>query len=244
MYLGEDAPVRLFPEPDVMPFERLVADADANNQRLAALSELHQDIGAIEACPIIVASVAALLQKTLHPESFRATRHTLEVGQEIRLGELLMRWVELGYRRESSVEIPGSFSHRGGILDIYSPASPLPARLELWGERIDSIRLFDPASQRSVRRVESVTVIPAKETLPSLADKERVSDLIGALGYDGCAPAVVERFQDELTAIFSGLEVDELPLYKRLSEPLHSAGPSSSGNHAHIRREDIRRVRG
>ena len=213
LYLGEDAPVRLFPEPDVMPFERLVADADANNQRLAALSELHQDVGSVEACPIIVASVAALLQKTLHPESFRATRHTLEVGQEIRLGELLMRWVELGYRRESSVEIPGSFSHRGGILDIYSPASPLPARLELWGERIDSIRLFDPASQRSVRRVESVTVIPAKETLPSLADKERVSDLIGALGYDGCAPSVVERFQDELTAIFSGLEVDELPLY-------------------------------
>ena len=160
-----------------------------------------------------MASVAALLQKTLSPETFTSTRHSLEVGEEIRLGELLMRWVELGYRRESSVEIPGSFSHRGGILDIYSPASPLPARLELWGQRIDSIRLFDPVSQRSVRRVESLTVIPAKEILPSLADQERVSDLIGALGYDGCAPAVVDRFQEELTAIFSGLDVDELPLY-------------------------------
>ena len=188
LYLGEDAPVRLFPEPDVLPFERLVADADANNQRLAALSELHRTVESGGEYPIVVASVAALLQKTLDPESFSSARHSLAVGQEIRLGELLMRWVELGYRRESTVEIPGVFSHRGGILDIYSPGSPLPARLELWGDRIDSIRLFDPVSQRSVRRVESVTVIPAKETLPSLADRERVSDLIGTLGYDGCTP--------------------------------------------------------
>ena len=213
LYLGEDAPVRLFPEPDVLPFERLVADADANNQRLAALSELHRAVESDGEYPIVVASVPALLQKTLDPESFSSARHSLAVGQEIRLGELLMRWVELGYRRESSVEIPGVFSHRGGVLDIYSPGSPLPARLELWGDRIDSIRLFDPVSQRSVRRVESVTVIPAKETLPSLADRERVSDLIGALGYDGCTPSVVERFREELTSIFSGLEVDELPLY-------------------------------
>ena len=216
LYLGEDAPVRLFPEPDVLPFERLVADADANNQRLAALSELHEAVESNDPCPpcpIIVASVAALLQKTLDPESFNSARHSLAVGQEIRLGELLLRWVGLGYQRESSVEIPGSFSHRGGILDIYSPASPLPARLELWGERIESIRLFDPASQRSVSRVESVTVIPAKETLPSLANKERVSDLIGSLGFDGCTPSIVDRFQEELTALFSGLEVEELPLY-------------------------------
>ena len=84
------------------------------------------------------------LTKTLPPETLDDTWHTLRVGERVRLADLLSRWVSLGYQRETGVEIPGSFSQRGGIVDIYPPSSPLPARIELWGDEIDSIRLSTP----------------------------------------------------------------------------------------------------
>ena len=76
----------------------------------------------------------------------------------MRLGDIFTRWVEMGYRREGGVEVPGTFSHRGGIVDIFPPSSDMPSRIELWGDEIESIRLFDPASQRSVGNVDQVAV--------------------------------------------------------------------------------------
>ena len=242
-YLGEEAPVHLFPEPDVLPFERLVADAATNNQRMLALAALQQtravpildnatpstalrtgpemtgepghppDLGQ---APLVVASTTAALRRTLPPEALREAWHTLEVGARVRLAELFSRWVALGYQREEGVEVPGTFSHRGGIVDIYPPSSPIPARIELWGDEIESIRLFDPVSQRSVRTTERVSIIPAREILPSLADKDRVSQLIGKMDFSRCTPDARERFQEELAALFSGQELEELPLYNGL----------------------------
>ncbi len=224
-YLGEESPVYLFPEPEILPFERLVADAATNNQRMLALAALHQSprpgtsaSGNSESNqgPLVVASALGALTKTLSPETLGDTWHTLRVGERVHLGDLLSRWVSLGYQREMGVEIPGSFSQRGGIIDIYPPSSPLPARIELWGDEIDSIRLFDPGSQRSVRTVESITVFPATEILPSLADWDRVSRLISRMDSSRCTPAARERFEEEITSIYSGQGVEELSLYNGL----------------------------
>ena len=224
-YLGEESPVYLFPEPEILPFERLVADAATNNQRMLALAALHQSPrpgastpGNSESTrvPLVVASTLGALTKTLPPETLEDTWHTLRVGERVNLGDLLSRWVSLGYQREMGVEIPGSFSQRGGIIDIYPPSSPLPARIELWGDEIDSIRLFDPGSQRSVRTVESITVFPASEILPSLADFDRVSRLISRMDSSRCPPAARERFEEEITSIYSGQGVEELSLYNGL----------------------------
>ena len=222
-YLGEDEPLHLFPEPEVLPFERLIADTTTNNQRivcLAALLEAREVIApggvANPRPPLVVASTSAALRRTLALEAFKGARHILEVGSRVRLEDLFSRWVDLGYQRDEGVEVPGTYSHRGGIVDIFPPPSALPARIELWGDEIESIRLFDPGTQRSVRIVESVSITPAREVLPSLADKDRGSQLIGNMNFTSCTPTATERFQQELAAIFSGQEVEELPFYNGL----------------------------
>ena len=222
-YLGEEAPVYLFPEPEVLPFERLVADAATNNQRMMALAALRQAEGGPPSVagepsqpPLVVASTPAALWRTLPPKTLGDVSHTLEVGAGIRLSELFSRWVAMGYQREDGVEVPGTFSQRGGIVDIYPPSCHLPARIEFYGEEIESIRLFDPGSQRSVRRVERLIIIPAREILPSLSDKDRVSQLIGHMNFSRCTLSAADRFQEELAALFSGQLVDELPLYNGL----------------------------
>ena len=222
-YLGEEAPVYLFSEPDLLPFERLVVDAATNNERMRVLAALawngKGDATAAyegERPPFVVASTAASLRKTLAPQGLREGWHTLKVGERVRLGELFSRWVDLGYRREEGVEVPGTFSLRGGIIDIYSASSPLPARIELWGDQIDGIRLFDPVSQRSVRKVEQVNIIPAREVVPSLGDRDRVSDLISRINLARCTPAAADRIQDELASLFAGQEIDEFPFYNGL----------------------------
>ena len=222
-YLGDDQPVYLFSEPGVLPFERLMADAATNNQRLSVLSALQgtpatgrlgleQD----RQPPLVIASAAAALRKTPTPEVLTGAWHTLRLGSKVRLAELFAKWVSLGYRREDSVEVPGSFSYRGGIVDIFPPSSHLPARLELWGDEVESIRLFDPNSQRSVTNVDEVNVIPARETLPSLADPEQVSHLIAKMDFTNCKPNVKEEMQEELANLFSGREIDDLPIYNGL----------------------------
>ena len=222
-YLGEDAPVHLVPEPDVLPFERLVADAATNNQRMLALHALGEWRAAaspgadgVGRPPLVVASVSAALKRTLSAEGLAAATHTIQRGQKVRLGELFTKWVDLGYQREEGVEIPGTFSHRGGIVDVYPPSFSLPVRIELWGDEVESLRFFYPASQRSVRPVDKVDIVPARETLPSLADRDRASRLIGQLNFTRCTPEVQERFSRELDSLFSGHLVEELPLYNGL----------------------------
>ena len=221
-YLGE-GPARLFPESDVLPYERLVADATTNNQRLqilAALGRARQAPAGAEqeTCPppLVVASTSAALRRTLSPQVLDAAWHTLGVGEKVVPAEMFSRWVALGYKREEGVEVPGTFSQRGGIIDVYPPSSPLPARMELLGDQIESIRLFDPVSQRSVRAVEKIGVVPATEYLPSFVDRDRVSELIGRMDFSRCTPSTGERFGEELTALFSGQDVEELPLYNGL----------------------------
>ena len=102
---------------------------------------------------MIVASAPAFMQKTAPYSDFTAACHTVKLGMEIEPFQLLSRWQAMGYRLENMVEVPGTMSHRGGIIDIYPPTSDLPARLEFFGNTIDSIRLFDPANQRSLRAV-------------------------------------------------------------------------------------------
>ena len=223
-YLSEEASIYSFPEPEVLPFERLVADTATNNQRILALAALGQGRRAsldggdegLGQPPLVVASTAAALRKTLAPDALQEAWHTLETGKRVKLADLFSRWVDLGYQREEGVEVPGSFSQRGGIVDIYPPSSPLPARVEFLGDEIESIRLFDPISQRSVRIVDRVSIVPAREVLPALADKGRASELIGGMGFARCTPTAKERFQEELDTLFSTQEVEAPSLYHGL----------------------------
>jgi transcription-repair coupling factor (superfamily II helicase) len=113
--------------------------------------------------PIVVASAAAAAARTLSLNEFAASWHEVKQGDQINLMEMLARWSKMGYRREHLVEVPGTMSHRGGILDVFPPNSELPVRIELLGNRAESIRLFDPQTQRSLRAIPSVELIAAAE---------------------------------------------------------------------------------
>ena len=212
-YWGQDESLHYLPEPEAIPFERLVSDGLTNNQRLAALAAMDPHHGSDF---MVVTSAVGALRKTIPPQAFRGANHTLTVGQRVRLGHMLAQWVELGYRREDSVEVPGSFSLRGGIVDVYSPHATLPARLELVGDEIESIRLFNPSSQRSVEAVESVTIVPCREALPSLASHDEVSRLIAGLNFSDCTATVKDRIEEELASIFAGQGTEEHAFYNGL----------------------------
>jgi transcription-repair coupling factor (superfamily II helicase) len=114
--------------------------------------------------PLIVTSARALMHQTLPPDEFTLMEFT--TGQRIRLRQIVEQWLELGYQSEDVVEVAGSFSRRGGILDVFPPSSTKPIRIELFGDEIDSLRTFDPTTQRSENRLDSFIVGPASETLP------------------------------------------------------------------------------
>ncbi|MFH0767936.1 MAG: transcription-repair coupling factor, partial [Chloroflexota bacterium] len=115
--------------------------------------------------PLIISSAPAFMQKVAPYSDFAAACHTIKLGTEVEPFDLLSQWQAIGYRLEEMVEVPGTISHRGGIIDIYPPSSDWPARLEFLGNTIDSIRLFDPTSQRSLKTVSAITIAPATESM-------------------------------------------------------------------------------
>ena len=105
----------------------------------------------------------AFLDGLASPAELRKHRIRLSGGDVVDLTELEKKLTEMGYQRESQIEGPGQFAVRGGIVDIFPLTEELPVRIELWGDEIDSIRSFDPESQRSVENLDEVTVYPASE---------------------------------------------------------------------------------
>src|SRR5690606_28393240 len=93
----------------------------------------------------------------------------LKVGERWAVDKLLDRWLRLGYDPAQIVIEPGKFSRRGGILDIYPIVADYPLRIEFFDDEIDSIRHFDPSTQRSTDKLNQVTILPAHEALPDAA---------------------------------------------------------------------------
>ncbi|MBL8093777.1 MAG: transcription-repair coupling factor [Anaerolineales bacterium] len=166
------AVVRAFPEPAPMFYEPAVWGSRTLGERIGALSawaDLHATIGGTRSggAPTLIttASVRALMTRTLPLRDFLTRTRTLRRGTTVRLDALLTLWAESGYEPVSVVLEPGQFSRRGGIIDIWPAATDSPARIELFGDEIDTLRRFDPATQRSGESLETCTVTPAREGL-------------------------------------------------------------------------------
>jgi transcription-repair coupling factor (superfamily II helicase) len=166
--------VSRFLEPLALFYERAPWTDEVVSGRLRVLSNLHSASSPF----LIVASARALMQRTLPRRQFRTSIQEILVGQVLDLERTLARWAGMGYEPVSVVEAPGQFSHRGGILDIFPSVDALPVRVELFGNQIDSLRCFDPATQRSQERLEKVVITPAREALPRHGPRvaERVAE--------------------------------------------------------------------
>ena len=184
---SQSSGAKLFPEPDALPYERITSDASTEQERVQVLSAL-AGINGDENTPLVVASAPALMQKITPHSEFISACHRIKLGMDIEPFHLLGKWQTMGYRLENVVEIPGTISHRGGIVDIYPPTSDLPARLEFLGNTIDSIRLFEPASQRSITSVSSIAIGPATELLtPLLSNKSELEQVVNSINLSGCS---------------------------------------------------------
>ena len=192
-WLGSGSPMRLFPEPDALPYERLRSDAYTVQQRLKVLSDLSRG----SESSLVIASAYAAAQKTVPAHDFVSSCETIQTGLKLDLDRVLAGWLEIGYVMQSTVDLPGTMSRRGGIIDIYSPGGDLPARIELLGDSVESIRLFDPADQRSVDFVDRFVVIPARESHVPLAWIEAGLHGLDLSSADGAAVEAVGRLGAE-----------------------------------------------
>ncbi|MFC1904429.1 transcription-repair coupling factor [Chloroflexota bacterium] len=208
--------VKLFPEPDALPYQRIASDAATELERIQVLSTL-ANIDGNGGVPLTVTSAPALTQKMTPYSDFTSTYQTIKQGIEVEPFHLLSRWEGIGYQIENIVEVPGTMSHRGGIIDIYPPTSDLPARLEFFGNTIDSIRFFDPESQRSITTVSEVTISPATELLAlRLSNQTELEPILSSLDLTGCNPEVRQRFQEELAMMFNKQRFSNIPFYASL----------------------------
>lgn len=163
--------VMLFPTKEILFYKVDATSTEINNQRLKVLSRL------VQGDPLIViASIESILNKLINPSLFKEHIIEINMGDRIELDQLAKNLVSCGYERENMVEGVGQFSIRGGIIDFFSPNSGNPYRIELFDDEVDSIRIFDIGTQRSLDIVESVHTLPVKEIL--ILDSYR-EDVIG-----------------------------------------------------------------
>ncbi|MBK9926597.1 MAG: transcription-repair coupling factor [Anaerolineales bacterium] len=169
-----------FAEPNPLFYEQAawgVATRRERLQTLIALSEYHLPFAQKpETSPIFVTSVRSLMTRTLPRRDFLKACKKLSVGQSTQPDVLTRGWVETGYQRVNTVLEPGQFSKRGGIMDLWVPAETLPVRLDFFGDEIETIRRFDPASQRTVEKLESILVTPAREYIASGEQETELSE--------------------------------------------------------------------
>jgi len=157
--LSEDA-LALFPEWETLPYEATPPHVELIARRMRTLHRLAE-----RSRSVLVTSVPALVQRLLPLSVFSEACLRIRPGETLERETLASRLLRLGYRRGSVVEIPGEFSIRGGIVDIYSTAHQDPLRVELLGDTVESVRLFDTATQKSTAKLDHAWLLPARELI-------------------------------------------------------------------------------
>ncbi len=160
---AEGAPgIFFFAKPDARAFERIPWTGQTRQSRLTALVALLKS----EQKPcIVVSSVTALMQKTLPPSYLADSLQSYAVGESHQMTQITRFWVEAGYTSKPNVESAGTFARRGSILDIWPANLLYPVRFDFMGDEIETLRFFDPQTQRSRGVLKEVDIGPASEAL-------------------------------------------------------------------------------
>ncbi len=193
----------LLPAIDVLPGQGMSPHAEILATRAAALDRLANGTAGI-----LVLPVTSAMGKLSPPAYYRQLTLTLKVHEEISLEDLAAHFESIGYEKRDPVEMVGEYSIRGGILDVFSPDQPQPVRVEFFGDEIESIRRFDPESQRSIHKLNECVLQPltefqkSRQLLSNLADRLREAGMRSRdlpdggepfAGWELLAPAVNPR---------------------------------------------------
>jgi transcription-repair coupling factor (superfamily II helicase) len=205
--VGRDFPVLPYADRDALPYERLLPDATSVKTRMNVLAALARPAGAM----IVVCSDRALAQPVMPPDEFARAIVELRDGLQLDPRILLEHLLSLGYENVAEVEEAGQVSHRGGIVDVFPPALPRPVRVEFFGDEIESIRTFDPETQRSLNPVTAVLLGPAREALalrgPAAARR------LDALSVIGLHPDARARWEHDLETLRDSGSFDDIAFY-------------------------------
>ncbi len=212
-YLGEDRVV-LFPAWESLPYEGISPAPEVAARRAEAAGLLRSRAAAESGAFVVVLPALAAIQG-IPPELGSHEPLVVARGAEVPPDALAERLVALGYTRSDVVEHRGEFAVRGGTLDVFPGAARRPVRAEFWGDEIDSLREFSPATQLSTGPVDSVGVHPVRELLPTDDVRSRA---------ERAAPRHQGRFRDGLTRlaeglVFEGMETLAGLVYDRLESP-------------------------
>jgi transcription-repair coupling factor (superfamily II helicase) len=201
-------------------FEDAAPEHIALSDRLGALRAL------AEPGPIVaIASVGAALERTLPKEVLLASFIEIKVGAEMAPDEFLKSLIGLGYEQADPVRLPGQFSQRGGILDVFATGRDHPIRIEMFGDEIESIRIFDPNTQRSVGQVRSVSLVPSRESLYTQVDSG-MAELIrnsasreSSLLEDESGERLMELVYADAISLEQRAYFDRIDLYRPILHP-------------------------
>ncbi|KAF1707684.1 transcription-repair coupling factor [Pseudoxanthomonas sangjuensis] len=250
---GGDLPVLPFPDWETLPYDRFSPHPDIVSQRLATLHRLP----ALER-GIVIVPVQTLMQRLPPRQHVLGGSFDYKVGQKLDFDAEKRRLEAASYRNVPQVLDPGDFAVRGGLLDVYPMGSDTPLRIELFDDAIDSIRAFDPESQRSLDKVERVKLLPGREVplnetavqraLEALRERFDVDTRRSALYQDlksGLAPAGVEYylplFFERTATLFDYLGDGTLPLLADGTNDAVEAFWAQTANRYEQRRHDLER---
>ena len=147
-----------FPSRQILPYDFRAPISEIIGQRISTLAGLVN--GTVE---VVVCPTRALIEPTITRENLAQNQIHLEVGREYQLDDVVRRLVRLGFKRVPVVEEVGDFALRGGLIDLFTPGFDAPVRVEFFGDEVETIRQFDVATQRTITRIDHVTLLPKRE---------------------------------------------------------------------------------
>ncbi|MGF1630951.1 MAG: transcription-repair coupling factor [Kiloniellaceae bacterium] len=192
-FFAPEVETLVFPAWDCLPYDRVSPHRDIVARRLDVLTRLLQPVG--PRAQVVVTTVSALLQRVPAPEALEGRVMLLQAGGNLPADRLNGFFAENGYYRVETVGEPGEFAVRGGIVDVFPPGQEQPVRLDFFGDDLESLRLFDPLTQRTTGTVEALQLKPVSEVILD--------------------PAAVERFRTRYREAFGTVRDD--PLYEAVS---------------------------
>ena len=171
-FFAPNLKVLRFPAWDCLPYDRVSPTPALAAQRMAALTTLSRRASDDRSTLLVLTTVPAVLQRVPPRAILKAGGYQTHVGRDVEVAELERYFAVNGYQRASTVSERGEFAVRGGVIDVFPPGAPEPVRLDLFGDTLESIRAFDPETQRSTRQLTEIDLPPVSE---ALLDPESIS---------------------------------------------------------------------
>jgi transcription-repair coupling factor (superfamily II helicase) len=189
------------PARDVLPFQNLSPHPEIQEERATALWKIASGRASLVVSPV---SATTILLRA--PEYYADLARALRRGEVFDLEKLLAHLNTVGYTAADVVEMPGQYAARGGILDVYSPEADRPVRVEFFGDEIESMRKFDPASQRSSNPVDEALLLPLTETPVTEELLGSINARLSGKRITGSAEIVEQAVRDSGAGVFPGWE--------------------------------------